>query len=94
MLLPELQNCLALVAEVTAEAWLLSSDFRTAVPSLFFSSPQKHHILALSLLEVSSSAARMSPLLSLGIYSLLGIQKAECSHVNSIRAMILSIPNL
>lgn len=41
MPLPELQNCLALVAEVTAEAWLLSSDFRTAVPNLFFSSPHK-----------------------------------------------------
>lgn len=67
-----LQNCLALVAEVTAEAWLLCSDFRAAVPSpfLFLSTPKKH-ILALSLPKVSSRAARVSPLLNLGIYSLL-----------------------
>lgn len=68
-----LQNCLALMAEVTAEAWLLSSDFTNAVPSpfLFLSTPKKHR-LALSLLKVSRSAARKSPLLNLGIYSLLG----------------------
>lgn len=38
-----LQNCLALMAEVTAEVWLLCSDFRTAVPSPFlFLSTQKN----------------------------------------------------
>lgn len=100
-LIARLQNCLALVAEVTAEAGLLYSDFRTAVPFSSFLHPKKKDILALSLLKVGERGLQKQCCKNVhssesGYLVSSGPQKAEHSRVYSIRfrMMILCILNL